>query len=246
MTRDISSKMHIFLLVLLCFIAQRCQSFSSVPLLEHLSAQNLSILCLGDSLTEGMVLFQPPGKKGHAEVLWRPYSNRLQALLPRIKVVNAGVSGERTDQILHRVPSELERGGSKIGLVIVLGGTNDMVPDSITTADVISHLELIHQSVWAKGASTVSITMPALSWIRNLPNSIAKYKAVNQHLRELRRTKPSQMVGLLDLEERFVPQESEENRFFWGIDNAHLSDKGYERVAELLFKELERSAIMLQ
>lgn len=241
-----STTTFVVLLILLCLAARQCQSSSSVPLLQHLSNQNLSILCLGDSLTEGMYLFQPPGKKGHAEVLWRPYSNRLQALLPRIKVVNAGVSGERTDQILHRVPAELERGASKVGLVIVLAGTNDMVSELITTADVISHLDLIHQSVWAKGASSVSITMPALSWIRSLPNSIAKYKAVNQHLRELRRTNSSNMVGLLDLEERFVPQESEENRFFWGIDNAHLSDKGYERVADLLFKELERSVVLLQ
>ena len=88
----------------------------------------------------------------------------------------------------------------------------------------------------------MAITLPALSWIRHLPFSIAKYKAVNEYLREMQRKK-RWVLGLLELENMFLPTNAPENAFFWGIDFAHLSDQGYERVGELVFKVIEASVV---
>ena len=216
---------------------------ATMPLLDYLASRNLSIVCIGDSLTEGMVLVPQPGRK-HPSVHFSPYTSKLQTLIGnRVKVINAGTSGETTDDMLFRLPEILTK---SVGLAIILAGTNDLTPQHIKATNITANLDKLHSSFWSRGAFTVAITLPALSWIRHLPFSIAKYKTVNEHLREMKRSKGNKVLGLLELENKYVPTNAPENAFFWGIDFAHLSDKGYERVGVLLFKVIESAVVVVE
>jgi lysophospholipase L1-like esterase len=221
-------------IVLLSFVAPS-------PLLDYLKTRNLTIVCVGDSLTEGMVLVQLPDRRRPA-VHFSPYSASLEELVRPIVVANAGKSGEKSHEILARLP-KIFNSTSTIGLAIILAGTNDLVHQHITAADSHAHLDAIHSAFWSQGAFTLAITLPALSWIQHLPASISKYNSVNEHLREMRLKKSNKLVGVLDLARKFIPQTAPENLFFWGIDNAHLSDAGYKRVGELLFELLKNATV---
>jgi lysophospholipase L1-like esterase len=187
-----------------------------------------------------MVLVPQPGRK-HPSVHFTPYTYRLQALIgQKVKVVNAGKSGDTTDDMMVRLP-EIQT--KPVGLAIIFAGTNDVTPQHVSAENITTNLEKLHSAFWSRGAFSVAITLPALSWIRHLPFSIAKYKAVNEYLREMQRKKGDKVLGLLELENKFLPTNAPENAFFWGIDFAHLSDQGYERVGELVFKVIEASVV---
>ena len=208
-------------------------------LLDWLVAGNRSILCFGDSLTAG---HYPVARK----VEYRPYSIALKSMLDaetrskgkgEIAVITAGLDGERTGAMALRMPLELSRQPS-VGLAIILGGTNDMANPRIGVEQVVSNLQLVHSVAWSRGAYTLPVTLPTLSWIRHLPASISKFHAVNAHLRSMPRAgNASHVVSpCLDMAQQFIPQDNATQREYWSHDRAHLSDKGYAAMGEMLFK----------
>ena len=218
------------------------QESKGLSLVEYLSVKNSSILCFGDSLTKGH--YPLSRKEGGPRVLYRPYSMRLQLLLDsavgfgKIKVINVGIDGEHTDNMSNRMPRELAKynnnNKNNVGLAIILGGTNDMVRGP-SAPGVSTNLDAIHAAAHRAKAFTIAITLPALHWIKDLPDSQKKRLDVNAHLRDFQITNSSRVIGLLDLESRWTPQDDENNRAYWSFDRAHFSEQGYSQIGELLY-----------
>src|SRR5208282_4297140 len=81
---------------------------------------------LGDSTTAGTPGFRspveaPPAGRGNVE---SQYSYWMMKLHPEWNVLNKGVNGERSDQVLSRFQHDVVREEAKV--VIILAGVNDI------------------------------------------------------------------------------------------------------------------------
>lgn len=181
------------------------------------------ILCIGDSLTEG---FPGKGKGGMT-----PYSNRLSQILRNkgvnVSIVNAGVSGQRTASMAQRLPGLLARAHPKFGLVLVLGGTNDL--GHLQAAEIMKNLLHMHDVARAAGARVGLITIPECR--DNASSFNAARLQVNQMLREFAARQP-ESTCLIDLA-TLLPQDLT-HAHCWSADGLHCSPQGYEAMADII------------
>ena len=92
-------------------------------------SQSRVILCVGDSTTAGTPEFfspreRPPYGIGNPE---SQYAYWIHQRKPEWELLNRGVRGQRTDQMLRRFSWDAE--GLKLDAVIILGGVNDLHQD---------------------------------------------------------------------------------------------------------------------
>lgn len=129
------------------------------PVERPLDGTGPRVIALGDSITRGARKGVEPGEG---------YVSRLQAALREAGVVarvhNAGIGGERTDQALARLDSEII--AQRPDLVTVMYGTNDSWVDAGQTASRLSerayteNLREIVRRLRAGGARVVLMTPP--------------------------------------------------------------------------------------
>jgi len=218
--------MVLLLLLVLVLVAVRAQGEA---LLDWLRAGNRSILAFGDSLTKGHI-------RHHSlrNVTYRPYITKLGELINSdgvspLEVNERGQDGERTMQMEQRLPHVMNSIGKNIGLVIILGGTNDLAVRWNSWDDVVESLSRLHQLAHARGAKTIAITMPDCLWIHSNAAGREKYTKVNEAVRQLNATLPG-VVGVFDTVPVFNPQNSPETKSFWTHDLIHLSEEGYAKM----------------
>lgn len=129
-----------FLLAALLALAAACAGEKAAPL-----APGTVVLALGDSLTAGYGL--DPAQAWPA----------LLAERTGWRIVNGGVSGDKTGDALARLPGLLDEHAPK--LVLVALGGNDMLrklPEARTRADLARILELVR----GRGARAVLLATP--------------------------------------------------------------------------------------
>eukprot|EP00732_Lithocolla_globosa_P006708 Lithocolla_globosa_v1_NODE_7968_length_880_cov_36.349091.p1 type:complete len:201 gc:universal NODE_7968_length_880_cov_36.349091:73-675(+) len=196
-----------------------------------------TILTLGDSLTEGYCNYG---------LTFCPYGNHLQKLVHPLgySVDIEGVSGEVTCQFLPRLEKRLEmqtKNGTFYDMVVVLGGTNDLGTGQ--GASVANNLNKITANIHRHSKETRIILMTVPEAGFNVSDYISDRKEINQAIKQL--AAKSKNVFLFDLESslrhsEFVP----ENEKYWEADRLHMSAKGYERLAQLLFDFLGASNLL--
>ena len=199
-------------------------------LLDWLRVGNKSILAFGDSLTRGHI-------RHHSlrNVTYRPYTIKLGELINKdasspLEINERGQDGERTMQMEQRLPQVMNSIGGNIGLVIILGGTNDLAVRWNSWDDVVESLKRLHQSAHAHGAKTIAITMPDCLWTHSNAAGTEKYIKVNDAVRQMNVTLPDGVVGVFDTVPVFNPQNSPETKSFWTHDLIHLSEEGYAKM----------------
>lgn len=128
----------------------------------------LTLVTLGDSLTA------PLGTGDDADWLrWADPDGRFELL------ANAGVPGERTDQILARVDADVV--AHHPGWATVLAGTNDISQD-IGAEPIIFNLTRIYDALEAADIDFVAVTIPPL--VMMTPERVATHETVNAWLRD--------------------------------------------------------------
>lgn len=128
----------------------------------------LTLVALGDSLTH------PVGTGGDADWLgWADPDGRFEL------IGNAGVPGERSDEILARVGQDVV--ARHPAWVTVLAGTNDISQD-VRAEPIIFSLTRIYDALDAAGIRFVAITIPPL--VMMSPERVATHEAVNAWMRE--------------------------------------------------------------
>lgn len=127
----------------------------------------LTLVVLGDSLS------RPAGTGEDGDWLrWADPDGRFQLL------ANAGVAGERSDQIFARVGDVVAQQPT---WATVLAGTNDIGQD-VRAEPIIFNLTRIYDALEAAGISFVAITIPPLVMLT--PERVATHEAVNAWIRE--------------------------------------------------------------
>lgn len=108
------------------------------------TGENLTIVALGDSTTAGSPAFQSPAERppDGAGDPQSQYAYWVEKMEPGWKVVNRGILGERSDEILRRFDTDVL--AYRPGLVIVLAGVNDIY-QGYPAETVTKNLEAIYR-----------------------------------------------------------------------------------------------------
>jgi lysophospholipase L1-like esterase len=95
---------------------------------------------------------------GDSETASGYYQSKLSLLLPSTwKIVNNGIAGNNTTQMLARLSSDILNIGDA-EYVIVMGGINDVYQD-VSAATIESNLQTIYTAIHATGAKVVALTL---------------------------------------------------------------------------------------
>ena len=192
-----------------------------------------TILALGDSLTAGSVY--PTKRKSFPH----PYEWHLQDLLRNsTSIVQAGIPGERTDQILKRLPALLQANPT-IKVVVILGGTNDLYGRRwAVPANIITSLQNMYRLIWNTSPSDpifiVAVTVPQAPALMSGVLGDAR-SLVNRNIREIQK-RCSARMALLDLENSFDQTDKENISKYWSPDLIHFNSRGYDEMGEMLYR----------
>lgn len=223
---------------------------------ESKPKRNYRILAFGDSLTTGNI----GGELN--EALDKPYTICLSKLLrenhPNIAfdVNNKGIYGELVcGQMTERLPKVLMEYGP-YDLVIILGGTNDIIEAKKDLEDTLFEgIKSLHSAVIGQagqGAKCIALTIPetdvyfkdmgkrGLSWVKEEGENIRL--VVNYKLRKYVKfvNKCDSKVILCDLAEKFPQQSlsSVDLEKFWS-DGLHFTEEGYNKMAQIIYDDMK-------
>jgi len=205
-----------------------------------------TIVAFGDSLTAGYWKVN----RSQLDPFFHSYAHKLRTLLLNAsKVVEVGLSGERTDEMLFRLPAVLKQHAAT-KLVIILGGTNDLAYGRMQASDIVENVKQLHRmalncSAFTPGhhsvVYTIAVTLPPSQWTQRPPHA-TKRLAVNDKIRSFA-NRCAARVGFLDLEPTFDLNAKDTFTKFYSPDGLHLNPHGYDTFAELLHKTMSSFAV---
>jgi acyl-CoA thioesterase-1 len=184
------------------------------------------IICFGDSLTAG---FRSPttDDPGPTDT---PYGTFLQQHLSTRAVVRvSGVCGERTAEMVERLPRDVLR--LRPSYVVILGGTNDL-GWNVPPPEVMTNLRHMYESARESAIRPVAVTVPS---IRGFDAYIAGRLELNRMIQTYCADNDMPCVDLFG-----ATAEPLTGRLAapYSNDGLHLSISGYRLVATLLFEQV--------
>jgi len=167
-----------------------------------------SILAFGDSLTYG---YNAKANESYPVVL--------SHLLGRT-VINAGISGERSDEALIRLPSILEN--AHIKLILLCLGANDILQRK-PLSDIKTNLKQMIKMAKAKGMDVLLISVPNLTLFGLSPLELYEEVAEEENV-------PLLSGMLADILEQPALKS----------DQVHPNALGYKMMAEKIYEKLKK------
>jgi len=195
--------------------------------------QPVTVLAMGDSTTAGTPGFRspveaPPDGAGDEQ---SQYAHWVRQLHPEWRVLNRGVNGERTDQILRRLPPDLRT--LKPQVVVLLAGVNDLYQGR-SAEQVEENLErMIRLSLEARARVVVCTILPYNS---APPSVLDRMRRVNRWIRE---TSSREGLGFCDLFS-VVENPARPGTLRGTPDGLHPDVDGYRKMGETIGEELQR------
>jgi lysophospholipase L1-like esterase len=127
--------------------------------------------------------------------------------------------------------------------VLILAGTNDLLVTDNSSDKIADQIVIMHEVVHARGAKSIVITIPEIYCERTTCKNVKqRRKAINKHLRIYAAAARSKAY-LSDLALRISAHQLslEDRQEFWEPSGVHLKRKGYDKMAEIIFKDLMES-----
>jgi acyl-CoA thioesterase-1 len=193
----------------------------------------LRVVGLGDSTTAGTPGFlspleSSPGGKGDIQ---SQYSYWIMRHHPDWSVLNKGINGQRTDEILSRFYQDVVQ--EKPDFVIILGGVND-VYQGIPLDSIETNLRAMYEEAIMAGMRVVACTV--------LPYNTAS-QSESRTIRELNSWIETTTLEL-DLAfcdtNRAVADPNDRNRLLTSPEGLHPDVPGYRAMGEALTKTIEQ------
>lgn len=193
---------------------------------------SLTIVGLGDSTTAGTPQFQsplesPPDGSGNRE---SQYTYWMAQAHPEWTVINQGINGQRSDEILARFDSSVLRHHPQI--VVVLAGVNDLYqgyPPEI----VIKNLKAIYARAAAAHIRVIACTI--LPYNRMSAEVEARMRRVNEWIAS---ASASNSISFCDLFQA-VENPDRPGTLVSTIDGLHPDIAGYKKMGEALTAVIE-------
>ena len=205
----------------------------------------MKIIAFGDSLTEGM---HSSGYGGG----FAPYTTKLEELLntnnkgKQYQIVNDGISGQCVFmEMSSRLPISIQENSHNLKLVIILGGTNDLLTlDCDKNVNLTKEIINLHTIAHSRGYKTIMVTIPEAN-IADASLLTMPYETfhrlwynTNQSLRQYAQAN-QRSTTLCDLAKKF-PMHSLDlyhKAFYWS-DDLHPTPQGYEKMAYILYETI--------
>ncbi|GEM_PF-359317 len=199
--------------------------FLTVPSLLFANGAQKVIVALGDSITAGAPSFispleYPPAGKGNEE---SQYSYWVMQAHPEWFVLNRGVSGERTDEILKRFDSDAL--AHEPNIVIVMAGVNDL-SQGYEPAWVKKHLTQIYRRAIAQKINVLACTI--IPYNGATPGVQERMKEVNKWIMEY-----SELIGAGNCDTyKAMEDKKRPGRLISTKDGLHPDIEGYQILGE--------------
>ena len=191
-----------------------------------------TIVAMGDSTTAGT-----PGWKSRVEAPpagagdeTSQYAYWLMQAHPEWDVINQGVNGERSDQILARFERDVMALEPKV--VVVIAGVND-VYQGRTEGHVIEQLGAMYRLATQSGIPVIAGTI--IPYNTATPDQNARMRGINEWIRN---TAASGSVDFVDTRAAAAAPD-DRDRLFDSPDDLHPSPAGYKRMADAIRPVLE-------
>jgi lysophospholipase L1-like esterase len=199
----------------------------------------LRIVAMGDSTTAGTPAFKSPVEEPPlgAGDLTSQYAYWLERSHPEWDVLNRGVNGERSDQILSRFARDVIE--AKPAIVVIIAGVND-VYQGRSVDHITERLDQMYARAAAAGIRVVAGTI--IPYNTATADQNARMHAVNRWIAERAAADPN--VELADTRAA-VAAPGAPDRLADTPDQLHPGPAGYRRMAEALQPVLERVAASL-
>ncbi len=201
-----------------------------------MKSRPIKVVGIGDSTTAGTPGFlsqleAPPNGRGNPE---SQYSYWIMKLHPNWTVLNRGVNGQRSDEILRRLPRDVLL--EKPDYVIILAGVND-VYQRRTAESVKSNLAAMYSGAMNAGIRVVAATV--------LPyNTMAQREA--ESIRELNqwvRREARELKILFCDTNAAVADPADPDRLRGSPDGLHPDVSGYRAMGERLARTIEEDEL---
>jgi lysophospholipase L1-like esterase len=197
-------------------------------------SRSITIVAMGDSTTAGT-----PGWKSRVEAPPKgagdetsQYAHWLMGAHPEWNVVNQGVNGERSDEILARFDRDVV--GLAPAAVVIIAGVND-VYQGRSARQVIEQLTTMYERAKQKGIPIVAGTI--IPYNTATPDQNARMREINEWIRQNAADDPG--IEFVDTR-RAAAATEDPDRLFESPDGLHPSPAGYRRMAEAIKPILER------
>lgn len=143
-----------------------------------------------------------------------------EARFPEYEVLNLGISGERTEELLERMPRERSK-LSAADFVFIMTGINNIAMEDFNILGPYSRIVEMAKKELETSTVVVQSVLPVfLYWIDN-----RLIRSLNTSLKDLC---SRYNVEYLDIYSSFVNSGDKVNRLLLLEDGIHISDKGYE------------------
>ena len=201
-------------------------------------APSVRIVALGDSLTVG---FQPYGVSGdygsstpYTDVLTNRIAEGFHSQSRFVEVVNKGVNGDLTEQMLARFDADVIRLSSKI--VIILGGSNDL-GWGIPTREVFSNLCEMYALSLRKRVIPIACTIPSISGFdEGIPPRITLNELIRQYC-------SGRGLQCADLFSATTEKATKRLASQYSRDGLHLNTRGYEKIGDTIYDQALRPVL---
>ena len=194
----------------------------------------VTIVAMGDSTTAGT-----PGWKSRVEAPpngtgdeTSQYAWWLMQAHPAWDVINQGVNGERSDQILARFDRDVLEQRPKV--VVIIAGVND-VYQGRPASHVIAQLEKMYGRATEAGVLVVAGSI--VPYNTATPEQNARMREINDWIRAAAAADPG--IEFVDTRAA-VAAANDPDRLFESPDGLHPSPAGYWRMADAIRPVIER------
>jgi acyl-CoA thioesterase-1 len=192
----------------------------------------IRVVALGDSLTVG---FQSYGLNEDAGKS-TPYTDFLIDQVRRdfpsnslsIEIVNKGVVGELSEQMMARFDSDVIRLSPKV--VIVLGGSNDL-GWGLTPGEILETLSVIYRRSCENQITPIACTVPSiLGYDEGIPPRIALNRLLHERCQEIG-------IRCVDVFRATLDKDTNRLALQYSSDGLHLNADGYRKMGAAIYEE---------
>ena len=216
------------------FVVALLLAFAVPPRRDFSAMQKrITIVAMGDSTTAGT-----PGWKSRVEAPpngtgdeTSQYGYWLAQAHPEWNIVNQGVNGERSDQILERFPRDVI--ALSPSAVVIIAGVND-VYQGRSTAHVVERLGEMYRR--AKAGSVPVVAGSIIPYNTATAEQNARMREINNWIRTTAAADPS--IDFVDTRAAAAATDNPD-RLFESPDGLHPSPAGYRRMADAIRPVLE-------
>jgi len=191
--------------------------------------QNDTVICIGNSTTYGY----PSGGN-------MAYTYLLQQCLPSYHVINKGINGDRTDQMLSRFQADVLALNPKY--VIIWGGENDIAQNKVEAniSFTTTNLSAMYTAAKAAGIKIIAVTIiPLKGWVGYTELRGQRINEINTWIKN--NADVDYVIDAYALIEDGTGKMRLQYRY---SDYAHLSTLGYHFIGAMIYGDIFNSTVV--